>query len=306
LTDSFLKGEVHFVRGIILAHKSNFLTARDEMQSAAEHYQDSEQNEKYCLSLFNGIIFSSNAQAITVQEELIELTLLISETENLNVPKVRGLCLRQKSYIYFQTERFLAAREEIEKALQLIEAHCPSSDYQLALIHAADCAFSNQELEKATLFLNYLPQEVDSRVDFANAYVRAKISAEALMLDQFSEVPGHWLARYEKHIQSNALTPTDQRPIWHWNVKTSLLTNDKKSLVGKMKLQSLEGQLLQLLEKKPASKELLCEILWPEYSNNQTLDERFFRLKSRLRQKLGDVVQFDGHLYSLKCRLQIR
>ncbi len=303
--DSFTQAEAHFVRGIVFAHKNNFSEAATEMFLASGLYEKAQSSEKYCLSLFNELIFKSNGNLINTNEELAQLALIVSKAESLTVPKVVGLGLRQRSYVFQNTKRPQAALEEIKKALVFIEAHCPSSDYHLALIHAADCALDLKMPDQAQVHLSYLPTDLDSRVAFPFAYINARIKGDLLITEQFSDVSEHWKLRYEDYAARKISSSHGaELQTLTWNLMTHTLFDGNKRIIGKIKLKSLEGQFLQLLMSKPANKDLLCEVLWPEFAENQTLDDRFFRLKARITQKLGEIVHFDGSNYSLKCRIQ--
>ncbi|MBO9667934.1 MAG: hypothetical protein J7501_14115 [Bdellovibrio sp.] len=307
VTDNFTQAEAHFVRGLVYAHKNAFTLAAQEMSLAAAQYERTQSSEKLCLSLFNELIFKSNDSLISINEELSQLALIISKSEELMVPKVMGLCLRQRSYVFQGTGRPQPALDEIQKAMTFIEAHCPTSDYHLALIHAADCALDLKNPAQAQGFLNYLPTETDARVAFPLAYIKCRMQGGLLVLEQFSDISSHWKARYEQHASEKIqLENAKNIPTWIWNINTHTLSDHNKHLAGKIKQKSLEGQLLQLLAAAPANKELLCEVLWPEFAHNQLLDDRFFRLKARIIHKLGDIIHFDGSKYSLKCRILVR
>jgi hypothetical protein len=308
IADVFLRAEIHFVRGMVLVHKNKSLEAAHEMALASTLYLNCAHHEKYCLSHYNEIIFRGNTEeALTANEELAQLSLLAARSESFGVHKVVGLCHRQRSYIYFQNKRILAAGEEIEMALRHIEAHCPTSDYHLALIHAADCAIENKDHRKAELMLNYISESVDSRVEFPLAYIRAKLSRQILVIEKFNDIQNHWRCRYEE-FQTSLLENQEGAAVartFRWNLQTHLVVDEKRKLLGKIKFASLEGQLLQMLGKGPVSKDLVCEVLWPDYSQVETLDDRFFRLKNRLTQKLGEIIDFDGTNYKLRGDLKI-
>ena len=304
VTDTFTRAEAHFVRGIVFAHLNTYDKAAHEMAMAAPLYDKVESFEKFCLSLFNEFIFKCNDNQIGTNEQLAQLALIISKSEALVAYKVIGLCLRQRSYIFQATERNQAALDEIKKALVFIEAHCPSSDYHLALIHAADCELDLKNPEEARRYLSYLPSEIDSRVTFPLAYINSRLHNSLLVEAQFPDISDHWKNRYAKYVSEKIIQVTESTPIWHWNLATNTLIDQNRNLIGKVKIKSLEGQFLQTLILKQANKELLCEILWPEFAENQILDDRFFRLKARITQKLGDIIHFDGSNYSLKCKIE--
>lgn len=299
----FLRAEAHFLQGIVLMHKNKFSEAMEKQQAAAEAYLQAEQVEKSLLSRFNIIIAKGNAGLLTPQQELKECADLWLQGEEHKLQHIQALCLRQKSYAYFHNDRFLAALCEIEEALPLIEATCPISDYHLALVHAADCAFETGDVPRTRQLLDYLPDATDSRVDFPKAYVMAKLHDQVLNLAVFPQANPHWLGRYQSYVQrkKSETAPLAEKLIW--NTQTHWLMSSRKQILGKIKPLSLEGAFLKILMKGPASKELISEALWPEYAEVENLDDRFFRLKNRLQQKLGAIVDFDGKNYFLTVEI---
>jgi len=295
---NFLKAETHFVRGIILIHKQIFAQASDELLSAAKFYVFADNHDKSLLSRFNAMMAKSNGSLLGEQEELNICNAILSEARVKNVANIQALCLRQKSYIYFGRQKFAAALQEIKEALSLLEANGPISDYHLALIHAADCALEDGKTEQARLYLDYLPLELDSRLEFPKNYMDAKICKTTLNLSLFENISSHWKSRYLRY-QASFQEKEDSVTKYFWSQRTGLLMTANKSILGKIKYQSLEAQLLNVLMKSPRSKELICEALWPDFSTSENLDDRFFALKTRLTQKVGNLIRFDGKCYSL-------
>lgn len=299
----FLKAETHFVRGVILIHKEQFSRASEELLNAAKLYIFSHNDEKSMLSRFNALIAKANGGLISDQTELSLCNEILLEAVSKSVPKIQALCLRQKSYLYFIRGQYIAALNEIKEALPLIESHCPVSDYHLALIHATDCALEAQDTSQMQLYWDYLPRELDSRLDFPKAYIEAKKNKKEVDLSMFPNPNSHWRERYGRYVSKRQEPTLSQKPRFTWNQQTGWFTNDKKQLLGKIKSQSLEGHLIKVLIKGPQSKELLCEVLWPEFASLESLDDRFFRLKNRINQKLGLLIFFDGRIYSLTAEI---
>lgn len=300
----FLQAEAYFVKALILTHKEKLRGASDSFLQASELYLVEGMNEKSLLSRFNSLIAIANAGTISHQEELNLCSEILQSARDEDTVKIQALCLRQKSYCYFASERFLAALEEVKEVIKLFEMHGPVSDYHLALIHAADCCLEAGDEEQAKLYLDYLPAQVDTRVEFPRAYVMAKLKQEILDESHFGDINSHWRARHKKHLAKQSVQSGKALRKAYWDMKTHRIIGEDRKLLGKIKPNSLEGSLLKILMKGPHSKELLCEVLWPDFSQSHNLDDRFFRLKSRLQQKLGNILIFDGQNYLLSVNIQ--
>jgi hypothetical protein len=302
LTNSseFQRAEINFVKGMVLIHKEAHKAAAAAMNLASAHYEKALDYEKSLLSRFNAMLSLSNGDELSAQEELNLCNELFYAAQEKGAKRIQALSLRQKSYNYYGQEKYLVALAEIEKALPLIEGSCPVSDHHLALVHAADCALSSGDKAKAALYLEYIPLEPDQRVAFPLHYIKARLTNEVLNLDLYHDIQPHWRLRFEKHAQDPAVETTE---IALWNQKTSSLILKKRPL-GKIKSQSLEGQFLNHLIGGPKSKELLSELIWQDQASIESVDDRFFRLKTRISQKLGDILHFDGRKYSLKIKIK--
>lgn len=298
----FLKAETQFVRGVILIHKQQFAKASEEFLKSADCYLLADCHDKSLLGRFNAMMAKSNGSLFTEQEELNTCNEILTEARTKSIMNIQALCLRQKSYIYYNRQKYLAALEEIRNAIPLFESHGPISDYHLAVVHAADCALEIGDLTQARVYLEYLPADLDSRLEFPNLYINAKIEKGTLNLSLFENASSHWKNRYMKyHATLNIKeTPVEK---YYWSRRTGLIVTENRSILGKIKFHSLEAQLLNILMQSPRSKDLICETLWPDYSTSENLDDRFFALKSRITQKIGNRIQFDGKNYSLTINL---
>lgn len=299
-SSDFQCAEIAFVKGMVLIHKDQHKAAADSMNLASTHYEKALEFEKSLLSRFNALMSLSNGGELSAQEELNLCNEIYYAAQEKGAKRIQALSLRQKSYNYYGQEKYLVALAEIEKALPLIEESCPVSDHHLALVHAADCALSSGDKAKAALYLEYIPQEPDQRVVFPLLYIKARLANEVLELTQFHDISTHWRMRFERHAQSPLAEASE---IALWNQKTSTLVLKKRPL-GKIKSQSLEGHFLSHLMNGPKSKELLSELIWQDQASTESVDDRFFRLKARIAQKLGDILHFDGRKYSLKITIK--
>lgn len=299
-SSDFQRAEICFVKGMVLIHKDQHQAAAASMNLAAIHYEKALDFEKSLLSRFNALMSLSNGDELSAQEELNLCNELYYAAQERGAKRIQALVLRQKSYNYYGQEKYLVALAEIEKALPLIEESCPVSDHHLALVHAADCALSSNDKAKAALYLEYIPQEPDQRVVFPLHYIKARITHTVLDLSQYQDISPHWRLRFDKH---SIISVAEVAEIALWNQKTSSIVLKKRPL-GKIKSQSLEGYFLAHLMNGPKSKEVLSELIWQDQASTESVDDRFFRLKARISQKLGDILHFDGRKYSLKITIQ--
>jgi len=301
----FLRAEAWFIKGLILTHKEKLEDASSAFLRASEFYVQESHHEKSLLSRFNSLIALANTGRLTPQDEINLCGEILQAAREHQIQKIQALALRQRSYAYFASGRFLASLQEIKEAMALFEIHGPVSDFHLSLVHAADCSIECKEAPQARMYLDYLPAQIDARVEFPRAYVLAKLHGTCLDESIHPDVNPHWKARYSHYIATaNSCAPSSQKT-YFWNLKNHRIFGEDKKILAKIKPNSLEGKLLKILAKGPHGKDLLCEILWPDFSVNQNLDERFFRLKSRLQQKIGAALVFDGESYLLSVKIQL-
>jgi tetratricopeptide (TPR) repeat protein len=195
-----IKAEVYFLRGSILMHQKNFAAATADMAAAAKLYVQTEALEKALLSEFNTLVAQVNLGMHEFKVSLRLFSELSLQSEIAGFEKVVGLCFRQKSYLYFDNHEFSKAFELIERAIRIFSVQGLQSDYDLSLVHSADCAFESGKLEKARTLLDFLPEasELDQKVKFPFAYVQAKLTGQPLDLSHFDFIPVLWRHRYEK------------------------------------------------------------------------------------------------------------
>ncbi|MNK86480.1 hypothetical protein D3C87_1063930 [compost metagenome] len=176
-------------------------------------------------------------------------------------------------------------------------------------MHIADCCFELGDLRKAIFYFDQIPASIDERVRFPKALVEAKIFRQTIDIQNFPLVTSHWRERYLKSGFApkirNTQEPRSSRDLLLWSLKTGILSKGR-SLQGKIKAQSLEGQLLRLLLDEPRSKSQICESLWPLEMETAFLDDRFHQLIQRVNRKLKDLILFDGHLYKLSKSMKVQ
>lgn len=299
--DSFLKGEIHFVRGIYFMNKSVFDGAAREFDAAAIHYRESS-DSKALLARYNSCIARLNHAGgdRPLLELLQDLNSLIEDPDIEKTPHVKAMALRQKSYIALDHGHFSKALQTGMEALEIFETTGPESDLHLCRIHVADCHAEGGDLGAAFDILKKLPKNLDARVEFAKAYIDARLAGNGQM-PALESAPYYWKERWKKLIGEAPALPRTT-----WTLSGGWLINSEGRKLVKMRPLSLEGRLLSLLSKSPASKAVLVSTLWPEFSSSEDLSLRFHQLIKRVNSKTFNGITFDGEKYHLSFQLIIQ
>jgi hypothetical protein len=209
---------------------------------------------------------------------------------------------RQKAHAFEDLNRLHASLEEISKAISIFEINGPMSDYQLALIHAADICLDLGDEFKSRTFFEYVIAPVDARVAFPLAFVHWRLGGPIPDKDNFSIIPGGWKEKFDKLILKTEKFNENIQLIW--TQKTGHIVGPLFTQSIIIKPASFEGRLIRLLTQERATKNFLIEALWPLQSEVQLLDNRLHRLISRLNKKLNDQIVYDGKYYTLQIKLQ--
>ncbi|HWU42506.1 MAG TPA: hypothetical protein VN132_03675, partial [Bdellovibrio sp.] len=301
----FLKAEILFVKASYFAQTSQHSFAASNFHKASEFYAQTQDREKEALSRFNHFIAESYILKSTLAEENQKLQLIVSHCQQHQVPKIEFLCHRHRSFRLYESAQYQEAIDCLITWIARTDA-LTRSDSHLALLHIADCFLELRDVRKAIFYCDQVPTQIDERVRFAKAYVDAKISGHGLDIQNFPLVPSHWKQRYEKsHLKKTSDLTAKSSESLCWNLKTGLLTLNK-SLKGKFKAQSLEGQLLRLLMDASRSKSHLCESLWPSEMETAFLDDRFHQLVQRINRKSKNLIVFDGQFYRLSSAIHLK
>lgn len=295
----FLKAEILFVKATYFAQTSRHEFAASSFAKAAGYYLSDKNFEKYTLSLFNAFIAETYMPTKMTDENsrVEEIRALAVEHD---IAKVQFLCDRHLSLRSFEDGDYQAAIDVLVVWTARQDA-LTKSDSQLALLHIADCFWQMRDLRKALLYFDQVPESVDERVRFPKAVIEAKLWQKPLDLNSFAVVTDHWRERYRRAgFEGSISIPKAAKASVKllWSVKTGVLSRGR-SLVGKVKAQSLEGQLIRLLADGPRSKKVLCESLWPADTEVMFLDDRFHQLVQRVQRKAKGLIVFDGQNYRL-------
>ncbi len=208
--------------------------------------------------------------------------------------------MRQKSYLFQEIGRPHAALCEAEKAVKTLGLNGLLSDYQLALIQAADCAMDLGDSHVAKQYFEYVISPIDTRVKFPLAYLEARIFGNVMDPKWFDIVVPYWKLKFEKHFTRNK-TPLEVN--YYWNQNSGIFKDPISKKCTSILPRSLEGLLLNCLIHQKCSKSLLCEVLWPSHCNVYHLDNRLHKLISRLNKKFVPIIQFDGRFYFLNGKI---
>jgi tetratricopeptide (TPR) repeat protein len=301
-SDHYLKAEILFVKATYHAQSAEHQLAAICYLQSSEHYRLSLHHDREALARFNHFIantYAAKSEPLIEERNLDEIIKLCREH---NLASTEFLCHRHKSFRHFEAQEYHAAIDSLIAWIGRQEA-ISKSDSELAILHIADCCFELGDLRKAIFYFDQIPGSIDERVRFPKALVEAKIFRQKIDIESFPLVTSHWRERYLKSgfvpvARISEKGPKIARDILMWNLKTGILSKSR-SLQGKIKAQSLEGQLLRLLMDEPRSKSQICESLWPLEMETAFLDDRFHQLIQRVNRKLKDLILFDGHLYKL-------
>jgi tetratricopeptide (TPR) repeat protein len=296
--DSFLKGEVCFVRGIYFMNTSASEKAAREFGEAEAHYHNTS-DAKALLARYNYCIANLNHSGgdLPLLELLQDLNTLLEDPRIKEAPHVKAMVLRQKSYIAFDHGLYAKALQFGMNALEIFATTGPKSDLHLCCIQVADCHIECGDRTAAVEVLKKLPKNSDTRVEFARAYIHARLTGHGDM-PATTTAPYYWKERWRKLIG-------EPHPIAQatWTLSDGWLINNEGRRIIKMRSLSLEGRLLTLLSKSPASKAVIISTLWPEFSSSDDLNLRFHQLIKRTNSKTFNGITFDGEKYQLSFRL---
>ncbi|OFZ21047.1 MAG: hypothetical protein A2X94_06865 [Bdellovibrionales bacterium GWB1_55_8] len=308
--NSWLAAEKEIVKGHWEYHLQNFPMGITHFKEAERQFKNLGMLDREFLSAFNQIIgeVSGPSQLPPLQQidQLRQLEIRVRQhLEKVGCVRVQALIHRQKSHAFEDLTLFHAAVEEISKAIQILELHGPASDYQLALLQAADLSLDLGDQFRGRTFFEYVIPPLDKRVEFPHAYIAWRLGGPLPEQSNFEILPGGWKEKFEKLRAS--LTPDNSTPHeWTWNLTSGEIQSPELLKPIQLKPASLEGRLVQMLTRNKATKNLLIESFWPGQSDRQLLDNRLHRMISRLNKKLSNLIEFDGKSYRLKRRLRTK
>lgn len=287
--DLFIRAEFHFIRGLIYYHANQHQQGSTEFAKAKELYLETRFIEKYLLSSYNHYIGKVNSEELDYLDQHLILTELEQEALKYKNQKILAWVLRQKSYLMQFEGRFAAALSLIQEATQIFRMDGPQSDFHLSILQTADCYLDLGNKEQAQCEIEKIYGPVDARVDFAKAYVLVKMGHQQIDLNKFSVRPPSWEKKWRK-----TFAKSNDRRI-QWNLKTGTLSNSISNAI--IIYNSKEGQLIRILMEAKRSKNILCEMLWPEQMQVLNLENRFHKLVSRINKKLKLIDTENGSYF---------
>ncbi len=310
-TDLFLKAETFFARGLVRFHLNDYAEGKLDFSNARKIYEHPKVGDAkrallaaynaYCGAVNNGEINDPNERFAAIKG-----VLCLAQAQSDS--RILGLILRDRSELYQENDKFLAARADAQRALELLEDHGPKSDFNLALLQLADCELDLGNRDVAELCLDRMISPLDQRVVCLESLVRARLKGEfppSQESREWSIWPGlRWKLQ---RAAVNSAQPALAKGIVlraRWRQPESKLVLDSGKIIS-LKANSLEGKLLAQLHKAPSSKDQLIEALWPSQSAVQHLDNRFFQLLHRFNQKTSDLAHFDGSRYRLGREVEL-
>ncbi len=305
--DPFLRGELHFARGLHHFHQGDFSSGAAEFSEGQRAYHASKNLERELLCAYN--VYSGSVNAGTLSDpveclaELRDLERLASIAKN---KKILGIVFREKSDHLQSLGKLLAAAESAAQSVRLLELHGAKSDYHLALIQAADVECDQGRQALALTLVDRIVPPVDQRVEFALQMIKARLELlPCPALPEFCVASDR-----RKWLRTFGDISTTTIPVITWNLKNQILALgeeiNKETRPIKIKDSSLEGKLLKTLASGPMSKSRLAESLWPEHCGKAHLDNRLHRLLSRFNHKTSGLVKFDGHRYHLQRKIVVK
>jgi len=310
--NSWLEAERSLVRGHWEYHLKNFKSGITHFRKAEQVFGRLRMYDREYVSSFNAIIGEVSGPTQLAPLKQLDALRELEGKVRLHIDdrkclQVQAMIHRQKAHAFEDLNRLHASLEEISKAIAIFEVFGPTSDYHLALLHAADISLDLNDSFRGRSFMEYVIEPVDARIEFPLAYVRWRLGGPLPDQKRFAVVPGGWKEKFEKLEQSQTtnITASDQQ-LWDWNFSTGRIESPDGSSRFVLKPSSLEARLLKLLMQERSSKQLLIEALWPSQGETQLLDNRFHRMISRLNRKLKGGIEFDGKHYHLRIRVKTR
>lgn len=299
--DNELKAEIYFVRGLIEAATERHSEAQIEFALAHGFYLLTENNSKTLLANFNALMAALNSGTKSDDEMSRDLSNLEVRCLELQVFNVYMLSIRQRAYQMFESQRYLDSLAISQSLMQKNIAEVPLSDRHLFAIHMADCCFKLGQLDRYRFYLSEVQGPIDERVVFPLQYVQALQTREKLNLKNFKIINSQWKSRYEEAF---GISNSKQEEIL-WNSRLGLMINSKKQIVARIKKDSLEGSLLQLLIRSSKTKQEICIALWSDYAQTHSLDERLHQLLNRIHKKVKGLVALNGKFYGLNKKIKL-
>lgn len=298
-TDNFLAGEVYLVKGITQYQSGNMAEGMAHYWSAKKYFEKSGHKDKELMAWYNHLIGDTHVVTRSLQEQLQMFRAIEVEADQYAQKRILGLVHRQKSYFYKEEERYNAALLEAEKSIYFLELYGAASDYHLGLLNAAELCIELQIPAQAKKYFEMILPPIDKRVQFPIAFIESRLNNSEVNTSQIAQSCPHFLYRYElwksKKVPKEQVSTDDL----YWTDHEDSVEIQFKGKTLSLKKNMLEYKLIEMLAVGPHPKSLICEKLWPEYSDVQHLDNRLHRLISRMNKKSEGLITYSEKLYKL-------
>jgi tetratricopeptide (TPR) repeat protein len=313
-TSAFLAGEIFIVKGIVHYQVGKMAEGIVAYGEAQKYFAKTEYKDKELICYYNVLIGESHLSKKILSDELYEFRQLQIVAEKYLQNKILGLVYRQKSYLYKEHNKLNAALAEAEKSIPFLELYCAVSDFHLGLLNIVEILIELNAQNEAHKYYEMLIEPFDKRVQFPKAFIESRLFNQPIATVNNEQSCPHFLQRFqlwnskvnntnptssEDPSNQNSLIvsqPIDKIEIQNEGQKIHILFNNKKI---SLKRNCLETKLIETLQKGPQTKNLICEKLWPAYSETYHLDNRLHRLISRINKKINGLILYSARTYRL-------
>ncbi|MGE3759573.1 MAG: hypothetical protein AB7H97_17540, partial [Pseudobdellovibrionaceae bacterium] len=118
--DSWIQGEVHFVKGTYYFLNQNPQSAFEAYDLAFQCFKNTDDREKELLSEYNRLMARLELDPqLTLTEEMFALIKISERARREQIQKIEALAQRQQAYLLFMNKKFNAALEAISPALTI-------------------------------------------------------------------------------------------------------------------------------------------------------------------------------------------
>ncbi|MGZ3774070.1 MAG: hypothetical protein ACXVCY_08685 [Pseudobdellovibrionaceae bacterium] len=285
--DYLLKAEIGMVKGLYYYQSKKMPEGQIHFYQAMQNYELAQENEKRMICTFNYLVGDTYRTFRNNQTLISQFSSLAEEAKELETLKTLGLSYRQLSYLYKDEKMFSQALEIGLKAKSILFSKGAISDFHLTILHLMETHIEQNNIDEALALIPELRGPFDQRVLFPIFYLQSRMGVKILentiisdgIIDQSCS---HFRRRYCD---------------WLANGKRVLPLRQVEALAN---LTDLEFKFLSTLKQGPMTKNLIIEILWPDFSDYEHVNGRFHQLIHRLNKKLGGLIRFSDGLYQFQ------
>lgn len=282
--DSLLKAEIGMVKGLYNYQSKKMSEGQIYFYHAIQNYELAKENEKRMICTFNYLVGDTYRSFRNNQTLITQFSSLAEEAKELGTLKTLGLSYRQLSYLYKDEKMFAKAIDVGLMAKNILLTKGAISDFQLTVLHLMETYLEQNNGEGAQALIPELKGPFDQRVLFPILYLQLRMDIIIL----------------EKSIISDDIIeqscPHFRRRYCEWISKCKHVSNLCQVEIP-ANLTDLESKFLSTLKQGPLTKNLIIEILWPDYTDFEHANGRFHQLIHRINKKMGGLITFSNGLY---------